>query len=441
MSIGETLVRARHEAGLSVADVSRQTRIRETIISGIERDDFSQCGGDFYARGHIRAIARAAGIDSRPLIDEYDAVHLAPGVIPSGHRPPLAITEDEAEAEANEPVTPVNPVTPVSPRPPVTPRQPPAPGDSTGRSSRPGPLDAWFLPDAPEDHATPEDQAMPDETASPGPPATPGPPASPGPPAAPSSTSTGPSTPGEPPAHGTPPGAHARPGAGGEGGPSTFDRHRMNWSIILGLALLVVLALGGYRLASAGHSPAARSAAAAHGATSHPSARPTPAASPATSAPATPSPPPVQALTPASISAFGPDGAGQGDNPQLAQYALEDNAATPWHSDWYTTPQFGNLEPGTGLLLDMGRNVTVTAAQVAVGDVTGGDIQLRVGSTPALSGLPPVAHSSDAGGTVRLHLTAPSQGRYVLVWFTKLPADQAGTFQASVYSIKLQGTA
>ena len=42
---------------------------------GIERDDFSACGGDFYARGHIRAIARAAGADPEPLVQEYDSSH------------------------------------------------------------------------------------------------------------------------------------------------------------------------------------------------------------------------------------------------------------------------------------------------------------------------------------------------------------------------------
>ncbi|HEX3488932.1 MAG TPA: helix-turn-helix domain-containing protein [Streptosporangiaceae bacterium] len=73
MSIGESLAQARHQAGLTLTQVSQRTRIRETIIAGIEADDYSACGGDFYARGHIRAIARVAGIDSEPLIEEYDA--------------------------------------------------------------------------------------------------------------------------------------------------------------------------------------------------------------------------------------------------------------------------------------------------------------------------------------------------------------------------------
>ena len=73
MSIGGTLADARHRAGLSVADVSARTRIRQTLIRAIERDDFGACGGDFYARGHVRAIARVVGVDSERLISEYDA--------------------------------------------------------------------------------------------------------------------------------------------------------------------------------------------------------------------------------------------------------------------------------------------------------------------------------------------------------------------------------
>jgi transcriptional regulator with XRE-family HTH domain len=81
VSIGETLAEARRQAGLTVTQVSERTRIRESIIRGIEQGDFSACGGDFYARGHIRSIADAVGLDSVPLIKEYDAEHGSPGGI------------------------------------------------------------------------------------------------------------------------------------------------------------------------------------------------------------------------------------------------------------------------------------------------------------------------------------------------------------------------
>ena len=75
MSIGDSLTDTRRQAGLTITQVSQQTRIRESIIRGIEQGDFSACGGDFYARGHIRSIATAIGLDPEPLIREYDAEH------------------------------------------------------------------------------------------------------------------------------------------------------------------------------------------------------------------------------------------------------------------------------------------------------------------------------------------------------------------------------
>jgi transcriptional regulator with XRE-family HTH domain len=73
VSIGDALAAARREAGLTITQVSQRTCIRETIVRGIERGDYSACGGDFYARGHIRSIARAVGLEPEELIREYDA--------------------------------------------------------------------------------------------------------------------------------------------------------------------------------------------------------------------------------------------------------------------------------------------------------------------------------------------------------------------------------
>jgi cytoskeletal protein RodZ len=81
VSIGETLAEARRQAGLTATQVSQQTRIRESIIRAIEQGDFSSCGGDFYARGHIRSIAGVVGTDPAPLIREYDGEHGPLGAI------------------------------------------------------------------------------------------------------------------------------------------------------------------------------------------------------------------------------------------------------------------------------------------------------------------------------------------------------------------------
>jgi cytoskeletal protein RodZ len=93
VSIGDTLAEARRQAGLTITQVSQRTCIRETIIRGIERGDYSACGGDFYARGHIRSIARAVGVDPEPLIREYDQTQGAPRAI--------------SAADVFEPATPI----------------------------------------------------------------------------------------------------------------------------------------------------------------------------------------------------------------------------------------------------------------------------------------------------------------------------------------------
>lgn len=56
-------------------EVSNSTRVRAPIVQAIEQDDFSRCGGDVYARGHIRTLARTVGIDPGPLIERYGEEH------------------------------------------------------------------------------------------------------------------------------------------------------------------------------------------------------------------------------------------------------------------------------------------------------------------------------------------------------------------------------
>ncbi len=75
MSIGQSLAAARERAGLSIADVSERTRIRVPVVEAIEHDDFSRCGGDVYARGHIRSLAQAVGADPGALLAEFDSTH------------------------------------------------------------------------------------------------------------------------------------------------------------------------------------------------------------------------------------------------------------------------------------------------------------------------------------------------------------------------------
>lgn len=70
--IGPELSAARTRLGLSVDQLAERTRIRPHVIEAVEVDDFEPCGGDFYARGHLRTLARVLGIDVAPLLAAYD---------------------------------------------------------------------------------------------------------------------------------------------------------------------------------------------------------------------------------------------------------------------------------------------------------------------------------------------------------------------------------
>lgn len=70
--IGPELAAARTRLALSVDQLADRTRIRPHVIESIEVDDFVPCGGDFYARGHLRTLARVLGVDVAPLLTAYD---------------------------------------------------------------------------------------------------------------------------------------------------------------------------------------------------------------------------------------------------------------------------------------------------------------------------------------------------------------------------------
>ena len=317
MSIGAVLADARWGARLTVGEVSRQTRIREVIIWGIEKDDYSACGGDAYARGHIRAIAHAVGTDPDPLIQEYDAT--------------VRSADDIKELVVLHPAAATR---------------------TRGR------------------------------------------------------------------------------------------RGRLAWTAALGLAVLAIVGWATFHVASAaGHASrstavaaADRSAASYHHAGAAPAGHGTPSPSPSHS---TAAPVPAQAMTPVRAVAFGPGGTATGDDPQGAAMAIDGSRRTAWESDWYTTADFGHLQSGTGLLLDMGRRVTITDAKITLGGFPGADLQLRAGNVAVLADLRKVAGSAGPGGTVRMRFTA--RAKYVLIWFTSLPPNASGAYQAAVYHVVLRG--
>jgi len=71
LTLGTEIRDAREGAGFSVAKIAQITRIRETLIKDIESDKFESCGGNAYARGHIRTIAKVLNLNADLLIEKF----------------------------------------------------------------------------------------------------------------------------------------------------------------------------------------------------------------------------------------------------------------------------------------------------------------------------------------------------------------------------------
>jgi hypothetical protein len=239
------------------------------------------------------------------------------------------------------------------------------------------------------------------------------------------------------------------------GEPKQPENPGLKWKIIVGCLFGVFVLLGAFDVVSrvVGPSGDASASGTISPASTHPASAPSlAAASPIAVAPIAvkptasyqglfPSPSATLAprlLTVSAIAAFGPEGTSDGDHPGFASRALDDGAQ-PWYSSWYLSAEFGNLQSGTGLLLDMGKTVTVSSVQLALGGEPGATVQVRVGDAPVLGDMFMVSSASDVGGTVRLPTEVRASGRYVLIWFTALPSIGQGKYQVSVYDATVDG--
>ena len=75
MTLGSTIRDAREAARISLESLSESTSIRIGLLTELENNNFSHCGGDTYARGHLRNIANRIGLNPQILLDLYNDQH------------------------------------------------------------------------------------------------------------------------------------------------------------------------------------------------------------------------------------------------------------------------------------------------------------------------------------------------------------------------------
>ena len=150
--------------------------------------------------------------------------------------------------------------------------------------------------------------------------------------------------------------------------------------------------------------------------------------------------------------------AGFDENGQDARLAIDGNPSTPWVTSWYKgSPYFGGLKNGSGLILDMGHPVRLSSVQVTFGSTPGANVELKIGNSNAQGppGIDPdpvgqatadamttLASRTNVSDTVTFSVNSTATGRYVLIWFTKLPpwTGHANKYQAEIFNVVVNGS-
>jgi cytoskeleton protein RodZ len=78
MSLGAMIAKSRTDARLTVDELAKLTNIPTTLLRDMENDNFAKCGGETYARGHLRNIAAKVGVDERIFLDLFETEVTAP---------------------------------------------------------------------------------------------------------------------------------------------------------------------------------------------------------------------------------------------------------------------------------------------------------------------------------------------------------------------------
>lgn len=73
MSLGALIAKSRTDARLSIEDLARATNIPGTLLRDMENNNFKKCGGETYARGHLRNMAAKLGVDERIFLDLFES--------------------------------------------------------------------------------------------------------------------------------------------------------------------------------------------------------------------------------------------------------------------------------------------------------------------------------------------------------------------------------
>jgi hypothetical protein len=130
------------------------------------------------------------------------------------------------------------------------------------------------------------------------------------------------------------------------------------------------------------------------------------------------------------------------ENDELTVTINDDDPDTAWLTEEYTTPLLDGKE-GVGLILDLGAPKDVQEVTLSlVGKGSNVDVRVsdRILPDPALWA--PLASAAGATSRIAVRAPRPVTGRYVLIWFTRVPPVEdatTGLYQGGVRSVTVTG--
>lgn len=77
---GERLKRERELREVSLAEVTKGTRISQRFLEALENEEWEKLPGGIFSRGFVRSVARYLGLDEEDLLSEYDVARGEPKI-------------------------------------------------------------------------------------------------------------------------------------------------------------------------------------------------------------------------------------------------------------------------------------------------------------------------------------------------------------------------
>jgi eukaryotic-like serine/threonine-protein kinase len=217
--------------------------------------------------------------------------------------------------------------------------------------------------------------------------------------------------------------------------PLTKDESKLALGIVVGFVVLALI-IGIYgvsRIGSGGDSPGDVAAPATRTTTVAPSSAEPSGSASATGSATAGAPEPLAILK---VEAYDPEGDGA-ENNNLTPKVYDGDNGTGWFSENYRSDTFGGLKKGVGVIVDLGPNKKPQTVELNIPHPS--DVEVYVGPDNRLEGATKIGEKTDADGTVTFDVPPDVSGQYIVVWFTKLNADDNGKRRAWLNEVVVTG--